>query len=298
MRLYCGYGLVVRSEIALQDWAATEGSWDVDVRIGQTPCGLSPSTASGARWEVSPGCVLVRVDRIGRYLITGGKEIVVTPEDGATEAELAFGLLGAAIGPLLHQRGSLVLHASAINIPGGTVALAGHSGAGKSTLLLACLRRGGSMITDDMAPLDIDRAGPHVRVSPGIPLVNAWCDAAEHFGYQPSQLTPVRARLQKFKIRPETPCPAALQPLKAIVVLEPSRRPGIRCLPVSGQAAFVAVRAQTRGLRIVEALGRASHFHRVSNVASVVPVFRLERPDGPLGSLDALVDRVYSLADR
>lgn len=297
MHVYQGYGLTVRSEIPLDDWeSADSGSWDVEVRVGDTPTALNPSIATGARWTVGRDAVLVYVNRIGRYLIKSGRQIIVTPERGATDADLAFGLVGAAVCPLLHQRRSVVLHASAISVESGAVAIAGHSAAGKSTLLLKCLSRGAAMITDDIASVDVSSDGSGAYVAPGVGLLNVWTDTAEHFDYQPDRLTPVRDRVPKFKIRPQAVHAATAQKLKAVVVLEPTRTGRVRCEPLAGAAAFMAVRTHIRGFRIAESLEPGGQFKRVSQVASTVPVFRLERPHSTLQALDELADHVFETA--
>jgi hypothetical protein len=62
-------------------------------------------------------------------------------------------LIGIGMGLLLHRRGVLCLHGSALSINGRTIALLGESGAGKSTAAAALVRAGAVLISDDVVAL-------------------------------------------------------------------------------------------------------------------------------------------------
>lgn len=62
-------------------------------------------------------------------------------------------LIGIGMGLLLHRRGVLCLHGSALSISGRTIALLGESGAGKSTAAAALVRVGAVLISDDVVAL-------------------------------------------------------------------------------------------------------------------------------------------------
>ena len=65
-------------------------------------------------------------------------------------------LVGIGMGLLLHRRGVLCLHGSALSIGGRTIALLGESGAGKSTAAAALVRGGAVLISDDIVALRKD----------------------------------------------------------------------------------------------------------------------------------------------
>ncbi len=62
-------------------------------------------------------------------------------------------LLGGALSLLVRLRGAACLHASSVTLRGRTVAFAGPSGAGKSTLVAALVRRGATLVSEDVLPL-------------------------------------------------------------------------------------------------------------------------------------------------
>jgi len=62
-------------------------------------------------------------------------------------------LVGPAFALLLRLRGAACVHASAVSIGDRSIAIAGPSGSGKSTIAAALVRRGATLIAEDMLPL-------------------------------------------------------------------------------------------------------------------------------------------------
>jgi len=89
-------------------------------------------------------------------------------------------VIGLVLGLLLQRRGVLCLHGSAVAWRGRAIAVLGPSGAGKSTLSAALVRRGATLLTDDVIALRPTPQGPAVELGPrGIRLLP---DAIEHAG--------------------------------------------------------------------------------------------------------------------
>lgn len=288
------YGLALASEIALDGLETSSSEPDALIRLADTPIQLDQPAAVGPWWEAKPGQVLVRIGNVGRFLVNGGREILVTPLSDSTPAELAYVLLHAVIGPLLHQRGTLLLHASAVQFQDHTIVLAGHAGAGKSTLLFECTRRGGLMVTDDLAPVTIDE-NRHVRLSRGTPCIHVWRETLDHYGLAADTMRQVRPSLQKFQV-PVAPSAQQSAVVSAIVCIEPKPQPDVSCHRLEGRAAFVALRAYVRGLRIAETLNPAGTFRSIAHLADRVPVFRITRPEADLQSVGRVVDQICAMA--
>jgi hypothetical protein len=88
--------------------------------------------------------------------------------------------IGLVLGLLLQRRGVLCLHGSALAWQGQAIALLGPSGAGKSTLSAALVRRGATLLTDDLIALRPTPQGLAVELGArGIRLLP---DAVEHAG--------------------------------------------------------------------------------------------------------------------
>lgn len=296
MQIYRGYGLAVRSEVPLTDWQRDDGAWDVDVRMSQVPDALHPVTAYGSQWSHGPQGVLVRVPGVGKFLVRDGREVLVEALPTATAAELAYGFHSAAVGPLLHQRGRLVLHASVIQGATGCIAIAGHSGAGKSTTLLACLGRGFRMVADDIASIAINPVDRSAYVDGGIAAVGAWPDTASWLQLQRDGISEVRPGSQKLKVTNRAAQSGTLA-LRAVIALHVHHESDVHWQSVTGREKFRVVWSLTRGLRIAAAIDQHHHFNLASDVAATVPVYRLGRPDGAFEALGDVVSRIASVVE-
>lgn len=157
--LYDGFGLTISSEIELPGMRAGFGTPDIVIRVGRVP-----------EWHPSDAVNPVRTERgnspeLGRFLISGGREIVVELLPGADPRALRMVLLGRVMACLLRQRGWVPLHASAVRVEGRAILFLGDSGAGKSTTAAAFIPAGHAAIADDIAPVRTAGEG-HCVMSP------------------------------------------------------------------------------------------------------------------------------------
>ncbi len=289
---YTVYGLVLDSELPLDGVETSDGPPDAVLRFGDTPSQLDSPSVVGPWWEASPGRVLLRVDKIARFLVSDGREILITPLDGSTAAEVAFVLLQGVIGVLLHQRGVLSLHAAAVQIDGRTIAMAGHAGTGKSTLLLECVRRGGRIVTDDLVALAVGPSGP-IRINRGFPRAHVWRETLDHFGMPIQGFEQVRSGVEKYRVPAEA---ADARPeLSAVACIEVRQWGDIACERLQGKTAFATLRSYVRGRRITEGLNPAGDFQSLAQVANRVPVFRISRSQSGPSSVARIADQILSL---
>lgn len=194
------YGLVVASERPLLDLPQAKGGGDADVvfSIGTPPSG--PSFAE-TQWE-SPGFVsslhgpngqpLLQVWHSSRngyscfkycegfaFLIDpSGRQVWGTWSDPVTFEDVAGFFLSHILGFLLHLRGAICLHASAVAVEGAAVLFSANSGAGKSSTAAAFTERGCPILADDTAVVR-QEAGGQLVVVPGFPRVCLWPDSAD-----------------------------------------------------------------------------------------------------------------------
>jgi hypothetical protein len=104
-------------------------------------------------------------------------------------------------------RGGVALHASAVEVGGGAVAVVSASGSGKTTLAAELLRRGGRLLTDDV--LFLRSAGGSVLGCPGPPLMNLPIGA---------EIEGVTATIDRFEGEPETWASVARSSRKSVPV--------------------------------------------------------------------------------
>jgi hypothetical protein len=136
---YRGAVLAVASEIELPGAVPTPGAdaAAITVRAAPVPAALQDATARGATWQIAGKRFLFQVPGVARFLLSGGNEIVFEPAPGVDGGDVSIFLIGTVFGILLHQRGEIVLHASAVRVAGKAVLFCAPSGSGKSTLAAA-----------------------------------------------------------------------------------------------------------------------------------------------------------------
>lgn len=180
---------------------------------------MLPGALAVASWmSVTRDACLYLFPGVARMLIERPDRIVVEMLPGAAESDMRAYLFGIGFGTLVHMRGLVPLHVSAILTPDGVVAFTGPSGAGKSTRVAELhFRHGWPMICDDVAVLHPDDDGPLLHA--GMNRIKLWKDAVERFGIEPSRLVRDLTREDKFHLLAPEMFVADAQPLARLEVL-------------------------------------------------------------------------------
>ncbi|MEI9991731.1 MAG: hypothetical protein WDM86_17035 [Rhizomicrobium sp.] len=275
-------GLSVASETELPGAipAAPALEPDVTVQLAPLPMELAGASTTGPNWQMDGAAFLLHVPRVGRFLMSAGRSISVALEDGATPRDASAFVLGSALGILLHQRGALVLHGSAVAREGRAIAICGHSGAGKSTLAAALCQAGSSFVTDDICVVGLNSARQPVVLPDGRQL-KLWRQSIERLDLDGRQGEAVREDLEKYFIAPEDVAVEAPR-LSAIYALRESRPPlrdGIEELDLPDAMRMLEYEAYRPGLR--RKLGSAPRMlAQAGAMFGHTRVFRLARPLG------------------
>jgi len=224
---YIVSGLGVSSEIALPGLILDESnrpdSADIVIRSGTVPLTLEGATASGPTWQLAGDHFLLTVPDILRMLLIGGNTILFETENGVAAEEAAVFVSGTGFGILLHQRGRIVLHASAVRVNDSAVLFCGPSGAGKSTMAAALVDAGYDLVTDDVCGLSIHPDGSPWVEADGRQL-KLWQNSIDRLALAERRAAPIRPTIQKYYVEPRAATASAL-PLAAIYVLREARPP-------------------------------------------------------------------------
>src|SRR5436190_11076502 len=105
--LYSCFDFCLRSEIELIELAradADDARPVVDVRVGPVPDELAGAEPARFGIQTASDEVLLTVTGNARYLVRGGREIIVDPAPAGSELNVRLFLLGSALGILCHQR--------------------------------------------------------------------------------------------------------------------------------------------------------------------------------------------------
>jgi energy-coupling factor transporter ATP-binding protein EcfA2 len=224
---YCVSGLRVASELALPGLIPAEssriGDADIVIRSGDVPMELEGATASGPSWQLAGDRFLLAVPGIIRMVLIGGREMLFATESWVSAEEAAIFLSSTGFGILLHQRGRIVLHASAVRVQDSAVLFCGPSGAGKSTLAAALVDAGYDLVTDDFCGISIHADGTP-WVEPDGRQLKLWQNSIERLSLADRQAAAVRPKIEKYYVEPRAATEAAL-PLAAVYVLREARPP-------------------------------------------------------------------------
>jgi hypothetical protein len=289
-RFYKAYGLVIGSEVALPELEPTAPATpDLEIAVGPVDFpGAASRDATAFRFE--PTRQYLSWQAVGTFMISDAKRIHVDPAPGVDDPLLAFPLLGPVMALALHQRGLLVLHASAIEVDGKSVIFMGDKGAGKSTTAGAMIRAGHRLLTDDVVALDLsDPERP--MILPGFPQLKLAADAAGAIRLEQAEVRPqVHPQIDKAQHRLSDGFAAEAVPVSRLYVLERGARAAIS--PLTGGAALPAIikfSYVTRfGRQALPGDLAAAHLRQCARVAGQIGVSRLEVPAG-LARIDEAV---------
>lgn len=186
-RYYDVFGGTLRSELPLEelpDSSARVADWTlrvIDERASPAPEGelLGSDTVFGETrvhgFRRKDGFGLV-FDDTGRFDVSSDGSLITwhRPPEVVVDAAAAD-ITSRVLALALHANGVFTLHASAVSIHGAGVAFLAPKLHGKSTLCSALVLSGARALSDDTVPV---RPGAEPLLSPGLPRLRLWSDAA------------------------------------------------------------------------------------------------------------------------
>jgi hypothetical protein len=134
-----------------------------------------PCDVHGVDQEVrrGPGGAWIWVRDVGTlHVLPSLGQVDVYADENADDRAVGLMLAGQIMIFILHRLGVATFHASAVLTEAGAVAFLGSSGQGKSTMAAAFLRRGATLLTDDV--LVIEEQLGRICAAPGLPLMKVW----------------------------------------------------------------------------------------------------------------------------
>lgn len=294
---YFGYGLKIESDIEIPELMAVNidktrtSSMQVDVHIlsGFVPDELEHAAVKEGYYQAKSNQILLQIEDVASFLISNGKEIIIERHSNISDDKVRLYLLGSCFGALLHQRGLLVLHASAIITNQGAVLFVGPSGNGKSTTVAALAKRGYRIIADDVCTLSFDEEHNPV-VFPSYPQIKLWEDMLDKLKQTKTPLRRISPELDKYAFQVKDRFFAMPSTLRAVYDLQVRENSILELELLEGSEKFRILLYNTYRAFFLDGLEmRPEHFKLATTIANEISVYRLTRPQIPF-LLDEMVD--------
>jgi hypothetical protein len=285
---YRVFDLALRSELECPELTPGDGSEpDIVIRRAALPA-LPPAATPLRQFDAGPYRLLFGIENVGRVLVRDGREIVVDADPGVSDDEIRLYIFGSGLGALLHQRGVLPLHGSAVRLDAGAVVFAGPSGFGKSTLAAAFHRRGKTLVADDICAVTVD-GGSLPQVAPGFPQQKLRSDSLAALGETSGHLRCIDAKEDKYAVPVRHAFAERPEPLQTVYILrlDDTAPPAVE--PLSGSDKAGALLRETYRKLYLPGMGlRNRNFELALRAAASIRVCRLRRPHHPF-LLDELI---------
>jgi hypothetical protein len=167
-------GIPVACEVPLPTFEYHGVECSVDVRAGRLSSSEETWADARRRFRAAPNRWRFDADDGCRFSVEAGRDVIYEQARATSDEVLAEQIMQPVLGALLHQRGLLALHASAIASDTGVVALLGRTGSGKSSLAVWFHVNGRLAVADDVCPIDVTSApmftggSGYLKVSPDL----------------------------------------------------------------------------------------------------------------------------------
>jgi len=275
---YTVYGLDLHSQNSLLELQPGRNTDPPDLVVREEAIYIPPDKFGNADRQlmVCDDIVYLKYPEVGLFRIQAGNEILVDPAPTVDPTVLRFHILGPALAVALHQRGQLVLHASAVAVDGNAVVFLGETGVGKSTLAACCADAGHGLLADDLAAVEHQDGEFHLR--PGFPSAKLDSETATALNVTGHESAPTGESLVDKDYYPATePTETEQYPVKRVYLLAEDDTPHLNRLASPEAVAALYRHAYLRKLseRAEESEGVLEMCGRL---AAQTPVKRLSRP--------------------
>ena len=300
--LFRGFGMTIRSDVYLPELtpvesAETDPAPDLVISRGKVDR-PDPEPPFGRDHSFGQDEQYLGLAVAGKYLIRGTGHIIFEPTPALPEGLAGFALLGPVMATLLHVRGNLVLHGSALLVDGKAALFLGDKGAGKPTMAGAMINAGYPLITDDVIAVahNGDAVPAALPSYPTLKLSDAALGAMDPGAFS---ILPSVDGIAKKRALPRLPLAEAPVPIARIYILrrgEPGAPAAVALL--SAGEALSALLANSYMARYgPDAFGKPGGMaHHMGQCASLVRHASVARLTVP-GQIDRLSEAVAAVVE-
>jgi len=264
---------------------------DVRINYGSLPArGLNTVLKQGAFFQLNDKEMWLNIPKIARFLIVDGKEIIIDRCEDIDEATLRKFILDSCFKALLSQKYLFAVQGSVIKIGSYAVSFIAPSGFGKSTLSSLFLKKGYSILSDEICAIDDD-----LNVLPSYPEISLWATVAQQLGIDVSTLKKIRPNLDKYAINIREQFHATPLPIKIIYHLNYQKNNTLKVSPLSEKEKIEFLQNQLFNCPYVSLSKHKEIVEKSQAIAHQVEVIHLECPrwDFSMNEMGHLLSSVF-----
>lgn len=276
MYRYIAYGFIVESDLKFAELETANGIVDVIIQQKNIETPDAWLENRGVRTLVSSTSIIVGISDIVNFEIVDGKYIYYQPKLKFHEGKARLYMLGIAFSAIIHQRGLLPLHASALEKNGKAILICGESGAGKSTTAAALLKHGFTLLSDDISLVRIN--DQKMEVVAGFPHMKLWPESVELLDMDMGDMSEFAPDIVKKGLRLQHS--SQHESVEIIALCYLSVKEGVvQTSVVQGVDKVKLLIDNTFRLRFVNDTGQhQAYFNTTSKLASSVNMLSISRP--------------------
>lgn len=282
LKKYSAFGLILESEMDLCPMSRAGSDdmvADVSIVFGEVPeSGIKNPVFSRVLAHAKHDEAWIHVPGVARFLVQYGRKITVDIMNSHDIDTVNLYLMGSCIGAIIHQRGMVALHASAVEVSGAGILFVGRSGAGKSTTAAIMHHHGCRVISDDTVAIS-----PDGLIAGGYPQLKLWQSSLDSLKIPNTDLIRIRSQVNKYRL-PLNSIQSIEEPLsiKAVYVLIADNEKENGCTSITelkGLEKFQQLQRHTYRARIMAGLGgNKSHLVICSKLAKSTYMAYVRRP--------------------
>lgn len=288
---YNCFGLNIKSEIYFPELNSHENNYDAIIRFDKEKSFPIESRGNYSNIiKYSHNDISFLFDNKPLFRVRNGKEIIVNSDIKISNILLRSLLLGQGMGILLHQKGYLVLHGSAVDVGEKAIAFLGGCGDGKSTIAAILNRGGHSLITDDILVIDFDKNNNPILL-PSFPRIKLWDDVLNLLRHKNEFYPKIHPQFSKYSYRLDKNFCKKQVPLKTVYIIEKSEKNSVSSIKT--QDALIELIKNSYLIFLFDADEKQENFIQCGRTVNNTTIKRLKRSQ----SLDSIQELVTILEE-
>ncbi len=195
MPVYKIYGFDVATDLTLFHVPITTQKAKVFIKEADVPDHIENPVYKSTFFESTGKEILIRYRDRARFMVSD-HFIKYSIHGEIDKLEFTQFLIGPVFSALIHLKGEIPLHASAVIVNQNAVLFAGDSGSGKSTLAASYVKKGFNLLADDIA-LTLNEKGQKTFILPSMPFLKLWSDSAEQLDLVKQDMSEIASKCEK-----------------------------------------------------------------------------------------------------